>query len=246
MSRLSKCLFVVLLVQPCVAKAEIAVDDSFYAFEQQLRTVTSLHLSDVPLSEALDTLGKQVGVQFVLDMHGLDDLGLEPNDPVSISVDNVSLETFLELLLKPFDLTYVPRRDIVMVTSEEEALREMVVRIYPVPDLLGTAEEQAKYGGDYDTIIDAIISVIDSDTWVENGGPEAEIRPFPAAKAIVVSQTFQTHRKIERLLADLRRLRVAQGLPVARDHRPTPFNELPGKTYVSPAHTARLPQAYSE
>ncbi|WP_425400841.1 DUF1598 domain-containing protein [Aeoliella sp.] len=32
---------------------------------------------------------------------------------------------------------------------------------------------------DFDSLIDLIISTVASDSWVENGGPEAEIRPFP-------------------------------------------------------------------
>lgn len=32
---------------------------------------------------------------------------------------------------------------------------------------------------DFDSLIDLIISTVEPDTWVENGGPEADIRPFP-------------------------------------------------------------------
>ncbi|WP_442482009.1 hypothetical protein [Aeoliella sp. SH292] len=239
---------VVLLLQSPVRADEIAAD-SFQQIEHQLAVVTSLHLTDVPLNEALETLGEQVGMKFVIESKALGDLGLKPDELVSISVDNVALELLLELLLGQLDLTYLPRGEVVMVTSDEEALTQLCIRVYPVPDLLGTAKEVAQQGHDYDTVIDTIISVVDSDTWVENGGPEAEIRPFPAANAIVISQTFQSHRKIERLLADLRRLRVQQGLPVATERsfnsRRTNTLALP-KTYVPGANATTLPRVYAE
>jgi hypothetical protein len=240
-------LLVVLLLH-APAHADEITADPFARIEQQLAVVTSLHLTNVPLNEALDTLGNQVGMQFVIDREGLKDLGLQPDEVVSISVDNVSLELILDMLLKQSDLTYIPRGGAVMVTSDEQALTQLFVRVYPVPDLIGAAQPQTDYGHDYDTLIDTIISIVDADTWVDNGGPEAEIRPFPYASAIVVSQTFQSHRKIERLLSDLRRLRTHQGLPIVSDRTisTTRVKELPTKTYVTPASAGLLPHAYGE
>lgn len=63
---------------------------------------------------------------------------------------------------------------------------------------------------DFDSLIDLIISTVASDTWVENGGPEAEIRPFPTNLSLVVSQTQDVHEQIADLLEQLRRLQDLQ------------------------------------
>ncbi|MGI9458052.1 MAG: hypothetical protein ACR2NU_15915, partial [Aeoliella sp.] len=63
---------------------------------------------------------------------------------------------------------------------------------------------------DFDSLIELIISTVASDTWVENGGPEAEIRPFPGNLSLVISQTQDVHEQIADLLEQLRRLQDLQ------------------------------------
>ncbi len=63
---------------------------------------------------------------------------------------------------------------------------------------------------DFDSLIELITSTIASDTWAENGGGEAEIRPFPTNLSLVVSQTQSVHEEIADLLEQLRRLQDLQ------------------------------------
>lgn len=63
---------------------------------------------------------------------------------------------------------------------------------------------------DFDSLIDLIISTVASDTWAENGGGEAEIRPFPTNLSLVISQTQAVHEEIADLLEQLRRLQDLQ------------------------------------
>lgn len=63
---------------------------------------------------------------------------------------------------------------------------------------------------DFDSLIDLIISTVASDTWQENGGGVAEIRPFPTNLSLVISQTQQVHEEIVDLLEQLRKLQDLQ------------------------------------
>ncbi|TWT90686.1 outer membrane porin HofQ [Pseudobythopirellula maris] len=63
---------------------------------------------------------------------------------------------------------------------------------------------------DFDSLIDLIVSTVATDTWAENGGGEAEIRPFPTNLSLVVSQTQAVHEEIADLLRQLRRLQDLQ------------------------------------
>ncbi|MEQ8848668.1 hypothetical protein [Botrimarina sp.] len=63
---------------------------------------------------------------------------------------------------------------------------------------------------DFDSLIELITSTIASDTWAENGGGTAEIRPFPTNLSLVISQTQSVHEEIADLLEQLRRLQDLQ------------------------------------
>jgi general secretion pathway protein D len=63
---------------------------------------------------------------------------------------------------------------------------------------------------DFDSLIDLIVSTVASETWAENGGGEAEIRPFPTNLSLVISQTQLVHEEIADLLEQLRRLQDLQ------------------------------------
>ena len=63
---------------------------------------------------------------------------------------------------------------------------------------------------DFDSLIDLIISTVASETWAENGGGEAEIRPYVSNLSLVISQTQAVHEEIADLLDQLRRLQDLQ------------------------------------
>jgi hypothetical protein len=77
--------------------------------------------------------------------------------------------------------------------------------VYDVGDLVSLDPNATVGASDFDELIELIISTVASETWVENGGPEAEIRPFPTNKSLVVSNTGAVHEQIADLLAQLRR-----------------------------------------
>jgi general secretion pathway protein D len=63
---------------------------------------------------------------------------------------------------------------------------------------------------DFDSLIDLITSTVASESWAENGGGQAEIRPFPTNLSLVISQTQAVHEQIADLLEQLRRLQDLQ------------------------------------
>jgi general secretion pathway protein D len=63
---------------------------------------------------------------------------------------------------------------------------------------------------DFDSLIDLIVSTVATDSWAENGGGTAEIRPFPTNLSLVISQTQAVHEQIADLLEQLRRLQDLQ------------------------------------
>lgn len=79
-----------------------------------------------------------------------------------------------------------------------------------VPIGAGPGGMGAGANADFDSLIDLITSTVSTDTWAENGGGQAEIRPFPTNLSLVISQTQAVHEEIADLLQQLRRLQDLQ------------------------------------
>lgn len=174
-----------------------------------------LEFQDTALSEVVNFLRTEYEIEVQLDLTALDDLGRSPDDPITVNLRNISLESALRIMLKQLDLTHVISDEILLITSEEEALTRLEVAVYPVGDILAIKEGYESVVQenndktnkpsmeDIDGLIDVIISTVASDSWVENGGPEAEIRSIQPG-LLVVSQTPDVHEQIRHLLAALR------------------------------------------
>jgi len=168
----------------------------------------------VPLSDVLDTLSVQHNIPIVLDRRALADEGLEPGVPVEIHVGGISLESGLNLILDQHDLCFTVRNEVLMVTTTSADEDLPSARVYPVGGL-ALPPECAAYPGyfcepDFDAVIELIFTSVEPTSWpVGSGpGPMCELEP---ALALVILQTDSVHRKIDALLAALRR---------ARDRRP--------------------------
>lgn len=196
---------------------------------QALRSPLSglgLEFQDTDLSEVADFIRNEYSLEVQLDLAALDDLGISPDDPITVNLRNISLGAALRIMLRQLDLTYIISDEVLLITSVEESLSRLKVAVYPVGDLLDFEYPNGEDAGDVsspnendsddtqpkspgvqpgniDSLIDVIISCVASDTWVENGGPEAEIRPIQPG-LLVVSQTAEVHEQIAQLLRALR------------------------------------------
>ncbi|MCO6045971.1 hypothetical protein NG895_18890 [Aeoliella sp. ICT_H6.2] len=93
------------------------------------------------------------------------------------------------------------------VEEKQEQVRQQTVstRIYDVGDLVSLDPDAQVSLADFDSLVDLIVSTVASDSWVENGGPAGEIRPFPKNKSLVVSASGAVHDDLSDLLSQLRR-----------------------------------------
>jgi hypothetical protein len=105
-------------------------------------------------------------------------------------------------MLEPLGLTYIIQNEVLLITTPETAEAELTTCVYDVRDL----QQGIRSGLDFDPLIDAIISCISPETWAENGGGEADIRPLQPG-FLVVSQTAAVHEEIEELLNAIRELK---------------------------------------
>jgi hypothetical protein len=186
------CLCVGEIASPAVAKIEEAL-------RAPLRS-EGLTFIEVPLEKVVALLQEEYGISVQLDHAALDEIGLGPEEPVTVNIRNMSLESALRLMLRQLGLTYLIEHEVLMITSPEEAESELKVCVYDIRDLVEADQPKAMQA-----LVDAIVSCAASDRWASQGG-NGEIRPVPP-NLLVISQTPGVHAEIRGLLAAIRKLR---------------------------------------
>tara|TARA_R110002073_G_scaffold7245_8_gene41379 strand:- start:10857 stop:11705 length:849 start_codon:yes stop_codon:yes gene_type:complete len=162
------------------------------AIEQQLRgklsEKTSIHVNEASLNEFLHLLSEKTNTPMVLDTRALEEIGLSPQQPIHVSLQNASLRTVLKISLRPLDLTYMIKDEVIQITTLEHAENHLVTKVYALADPL--KDKAAK-------VIRAVTSTVIPDTWEVLGGPSTIVA---IESVLVVSTTEETHEQIDSLL----------------------------------------------
>jgi len=217
-------------------------------------TVIDLPEAEYPLHQLADAIAAATELTVWLDTQELDVVGITTNTPITGPWENTSAERILSNL-KQIGLTWKVRDGLVIITTPESAEAELLLRIYPVPDLISAdvkwkrpeinrwhtdAVAASRVGGTPgDTPIElpstrddaqkAIGSMledsIDPKQWEMIGGPGTQAF-YPPAQCLVVAQTRPIHDKIEHLLAEIR----ASQPPPATDEAEDPPGEQKGES----------------
>jgi hypothetical protein len=178
--------------------------------EGALERPTFADFSETPLSQVLMFLRTQHNIHIFLDDAGLANAMVDRDQAVTLQMKDVRLALILDLILEPLNLDYAVRENVVLFISSREriaALRETsVMRIGDIIPEGAAGSESAE------RIVATITEQIDRDLWNANGG-QSNIEFIPDARSLVVTTTCRTHRKIAKLLEELRSAKVANGMP---------------------------------
>ncbi len=117
------------------------------ALDDPNNKVDTLDFQGTPLTDVLDYIhqrySKDVIPAFILDQAALKDAGIDPTTTlVTISVKDISLRSALKLILQPFNLTYIIKDEVPMITTKEKADATLVTRAYYVGDLVIPIQNQ--------------------------------------------------------------------------------------------------------
>ncbi|WP_428308657.1 VWA domain-containing protein [Lacipirellula sp.] len=119
----------------------------YSALRQPLRAPISE--VEAPLNQILQVLGEDYDIPIIFDTAALDAVAASPETEVSIEIANVTLKSALELILKNAgeDLTYIVDKEVLLITTQEEAEKRLQVRVYPVADLVMPIQPLGGMGG---------------------------------------------------------------------------------------------------
>lgn len=166
---------------------------------------------ETPLNQIMEQIKEEYDIPIVFDTAALEAVASSPDVEVTIDVRNVSLRSALDLMLRQVDsMTYIVDKEVLQITTKEEADQRLQAVVYPVDDLVrvddgGSPALSGSY--DYDSLINILVSSVEHDMWQENGTGEGEVHPY-APGMLVVSQTPRVHTQIQRLLSDMRRVKA--------------------------------------
>ncbi|HND52649.1 MAG TPA: hypothetical protein PLV92_09645, partial [Pirellulaceae bacterium] len=101
-----------------------------------LQNTTNLEYVETPLKEVVDDLARKHNIPIELDKKALEAAGTATETPVNKTLKGISLRSGMRLLLKEFDLTYVVRDEVLLITTKDEAEKALITKVYPVADLV--------------------------------------------------------------------------------------------------------------
>ncbi len=112
------------------------------AIEQKLSMPVSLHFKDTKLSDAIEYLHQVSNLNIVPDRAALQEASVSLEQPLTLTIENVSLKSALNIMLRQVRLTYVIRNEVIEITTEERAKGNLKMVTYPVADLVVPVESQ--------------------------------------------------------------------------------------------------------
>ncbi len=165
------------------------------ALREKLKDNVSVDFEDTPLETAVRQLAEVAGADIRLDIAALRDTGIRERTPVTLRLEDRSLETVLQAVVLDLELTWVIRDGVLWITSFEESEDCLKTAVYDVRDLCRDADET-------DALISAITSQAEPDSWYEVGGVGRILDAKPGI--LVISHREQVHQNVLQLLETYR------------------------------------------
>jgi hypothetical protein len=174
-----------------------------------------LSFMQTPLSQVASVLQDEYEIPIQFDTAALDAVAASPDVEVTINIANVTLRSALDLMLKNSGgeaLTYVIDKEVLQITTQEEAEKRLEVRVYRVDDLYARQqreqqEDRVGSGVDcFDSLIDVVTVCVEHESWAENGTGEGQISALEPG-ILVVAQTRRVHDKVQALLMAMREVK---------------------------------------
>jgi hypothetical protein len=154
---------------------------------------------ETSISDVVLALSDQRKITIVLDTRALEATGVGPDRSVTLSLEGVPLRSVLNIILRPYGLTWMVIEDVVLVTPHEFAKLPLVSQVYDVRDLMARSDDGRL---DPDGLTDLITASVAPTSWDEVGGT-GTLDSFDGS--LVVRQTDDLQRVLQGVLTELRR-----------------------------------------
>jgi hypothetical protein len=173
---------------------------------------TGLDYSEQPLGDIVTQLSDEYGIPIQLNKVALEEAGIATDSKVTVTLHNISLRSALKLTLRNLQLTWIIQDEVLMITTKEDAEKELDTCVYNVQRLVDDSDPRS-----VKALIDAIHACVATETWAVNGGGQAEVQALPSG-LLVVSQTPVVQEEVSALLNKIRKMREQAPLAKVGPH----------------------------
>ena len=179
------------------------------AIEKALAEPTKAEFHQTPLDDVVEHLADLHRIPIVLDRR-VEEMSVDPSTMHVTYAGRapLSLRSVLDLILRELGLTWTIRSEVLFITTPDVADSMFITKVYDVADLVRCRDEKDMPWDDYDSLIDAIETTVEFDSWMDSGMGVGAIvgQTFGNARVLVVSNTYRIHVEVARLLEDLRKV----------------------------------------
>ena len=188
--------------KPASSLPTVIYDEPHPKIPSALKQAIPVDFQEMPLRDVVSYLTDATGVPILLDQAGLGEGGMDGNAPITLQIKEVSLQDVLSLMLEPYQLDILVKKDYLIITNRARA-QKPEIRLYPVIDLVRGARSSGSSQWLVESHIEVIQNAVDPDQWEENGG-QSTIEFIPSTFTFAVSASPRMHEKIEGLLKLIR------------------------------------------
>jgi len=158
--------------------------DATLRIRAALGAQTSQTFIDLPLEECLQQLSESHNIPMIVDRRALEEIGLTSDAPVTLGLKNVSLRSFLRLMLRNLDLTYMVQNEVLLITTIQAAEQNLVLEMYKFPQELTEKSDQ---------VVTALTMGVQPQVWTTSGGP---CTVTAIENVLVVAATESIHEEV--------------------------------------------------
>ncbi len=175
--------------QPPKSYETVDAEAAERAIRVRMNLAVKVDFVEVPMFEAVAELSGRTGIPMKIDSRSLEEIGLSSDEAVTLNVQNISLRSCLNLMLRPYELTYVIDNETLMITTAEAADENLTTKVYSLPFHVACHADAFKL---------AMQNAIVHDTWDVLGGPSTATVVGPT---LVISTTEMVHEEVTKLIA---------------------------------------------
>ena len=119
---------------------------------------TTVDWSELPFEEVLAFLADHHKVPIIVDRASLKEQEVSVDSPITLSLNNVSFRSVLQLVLEPLELEWVIRHEVLVITTRAWCEAHPEVHVYEIKTLIDA-------GHDPDELIRSIVACIEPMSW---------------------------------------------------------------------------------
>jgi hypothetical protein len=169
-----------------------------------LNSVISVNFKEQTFSSVLDYLRDKTGQPIIVDKEALEEANVDYETPITFTGKKIAVRTLLHKILGDVGLTYIIKDEAIQVTSYKKAKASMVVRSYPIADLVTNLDpslppllRQMQTVQNIKGLIALIKSTVDPDSWgTKDNGEGGSISFHPGTMTLVVKQSAEVHYRL--------------------------------------------------